>query len=150
VADLILHCVPCDGEPRWAAEETDHANKLLVVTKCDQLPTSTASRWPNGALVTSAVEGVGLAELRTRIAARLRQKVHEGPTPLGTAARCRGSVLAAEAAIRSAIEALELTLGEELVAADLRLAIDELGRVIGSVVTDDILDRIFSRFCIGK
>ena len=40
--------------------------------------------------------------------------------------------------------------GEELVAFDLRLAVDELGKVVGAVVTDDILDRIFRRFCIGK
>jgi tRNA modification GTPase len=40
--------------------------------------------------------------------------------------------------------------GEELVAAELRTALDELGLVVGAVYTDDILDRIFSRFCIGK
>ena len=40
--------------------------------------------------------------------------------------------------------------GDELVAFDLRLAVDELGKVVGAVVTDDILDRIFRRFCIGK
>ena len=42
------------------------------------------------------------------------------------------------------------SLGEELAAAELRTALDELGRVVGAVYTDDILDRIFSRFCIGK
>jgi tRNA modification GTPase len=41
-------------------------------------------------------------------------------------------------------------LGEELVAADVRNALDELGKVVGAVYTDDVLDRIFSRFCIGK
>ena len=40
--------------------------------------------------------------------------------------------------------------GDELVAFDLRLAVDELGQIVGAVVTDDILDRIFRRFCIGK
>ena len=39
---------------------------------------------------------------------------------------------------------------EELVAAELRVALEELGRVAGAVYTDDVLDRIFSRFCIGK
>ena len=32
----------------------------------------------------------------------------------------------------------------------MRMALDELGRVVGAVYTDDLLDRIFSRFCIGK
>jgi tRNA modification GTPase len=40
--------------------------------------------------------------------------------------------------------------GEELVAAELRVALDQLGRVVGAVYADDVLDRIFSRFCIGK
>ena len=57
----------------------------------------------------------------------------------------------------TAAEALErarllndLRQGEELVAAEVRLALDELGKVSGAVTTDDVLDRIFSRFCIGK
>jgi tRNA modification GTPase len=37
-----------------------------------------------------------------------------------------------------------------LVAAELRRALSELGKIVGAVDTDDILDRIFSRFCIGK
>ena len=40
--------------------------------------------------------------------------------------------------------------GDELVAAELRLALHELGLVAGDVYTDDILDSLFSRFCIGK
>lgn len=45
---------------------------------------------------------------------------------------------------------LALGGGNELVAIDLRQALDDLGRVVGTVVTDDVLDRIFQRFCIGK
>jgi tRNA modification GTPase len=33
---------------------------------------------------------------------------------------------------------------------ELRLALQELGAMVGAVYTDDLLDRIFSRFCIGK
>jgi tRNA modification GTPase len=40
--------------------------------------------------------------------------------------------------------------GEELVAAELRAALDGLGQVAGAVYTDDVLDRVFNRFCIGK
>ena len=38
----------------------------------------------------------------------------------------------------------------ELLALELRGALDELGEMVGAVYTDDLLDRIFSRFCIGK
>jgi tRNA modification GTPase len=38
----------------------------------------------------------------------------------------------------------------ELLALELRGALDELGEMVGAVYSDDLLDRIFSRFCIGK
>ena len=40
--------------------------------------------------------------------------------------------------------------GDELIACEIRTALLELGKVAGAVYTDDVLDRIFSRFCIGK
>jgi tRNA modification GTPase len=52
--------------------------------------------------------------------------------------------------LRSASQVIQNGGGDELVAFDLRQAVDELGKVVGAVVTDDILDRIFRRFCIGK
>ena len=52
--------------------------------------------------------------------------------------------------IEQAISVAQSNLGEELVAADLRLALDQLGQIIGVVYTDDILDQIFGQFCIGK
>ena len=51
---------------------------------------------------------------------------------------------------RAAAATLRLGGGDELVAVDLRQGLDDLGRVVGAVVTDDLLDRIFRRFCIGK
>jgi tRNA modification GTPase len=41
-------------------------------------------------------------------------------------------------------------LGEEIVAVELREALHGLATIVGAVYTDDILDRLFSRFCIGK
>ena len=41
-------------------------------------------------------------------------------------------------------------LGHELVADEIRRALTGLGEVLGAVYTDDILDRVFQRFCIGK
>jgi tRNA modification GTPase len=101
-------------------------------------------------IVTSAAAGQGLDELRVAIADRIRQQDREGDLPAGTAARCRGSILSATSALRSAVQVIQNGGGDELAAFDLRQAIDELGKVVGAVVTDDILDRIFRRFCIGK
>ena len=45
---------------------------------------------------------------------------------------------------------VEAAAGDELIVAELRLALDAIGQVVGVVYTDDVLDRVFSRFCIGK
>ena len=67
-----------------------------------------------------------------------------------TAARCRESLIAAGESLRRAAGAAEACAGEELVAIEVRGALEHLGRIVGAVYTDDVLDRIFSRFCIGK
>ena len=73
-----------------------------------------------------------------------------GNVVAGTAARCRQSLaLTAECLVRARQLVLDHA-GEELAAAEIRVALDELGKVAGAVYTEDVLDRIFSRFCIGK
>src|SRR5262249_44941162 len=121
-----------------------------IWTKCDLavaalLPEGSTSRLP-----TSAATGIGLDELRQAIARIIRSRDSDGNLPAGTAARCRGSIMRAEAALCSGAKTIIEGGGDELVAFDLRLAVEELGKVVGEVVTDDILERIFSRFCIGK
>ncbi len=148
-ADILLDCRSTEeGDPTPAAFPTDR-RVIEVWTKCD-LVLSACERDNPDRLQTSAMAGEGIAELRSVIARRIRGQAGEGNLPSGTAARCRGSILRAEAALRSAAEALITGGGDELVAFDLRLAVEELGKVVGTVVTDDILDRIFRRFCIGK
>ncbi len=87
--------------------------------------------------------------MQAEIAATLaRLDRNESSAPL-TAERCAESLRAAQTALARA--QAENTAGhEELVAAELRHALAELGKVVGAVYTDDILDRVFSRFCIGK
>jgi tRNA modification GTPase len=123
---------------------------LHVWTKGDQSLPELEGDGAQPLFVTSAATGAGVASLRSAIARNLRAEECEGDLPAGTGARCRGSIAQAAAALRSASRALIAGAGEELVAFDLRLAVDELGKVVGAVVTDDILERIFSRFCVGK
>jgi tRNA modification GTPase len=56
----------------------------------------------------------------------------------------------AKKGISLAKESLHKNLSPEFVALDLKAALDAVGEVIGKTVTDDILNRIFSVFCIGK
>ena len=117
-----------------------------LATKCDLAPPAPSSE----SLPTSAQTGAGLGELRAAIAAALQERASDGESTTGTGARCRESLALASQALHAASETLLERGGDELVALDLRQAVDELGKVVGAVVTDDILDRIFRRFCIGK
>ena len=67
-----------------------------------------------------------------------------------TAVRCGESLRLAAESLERARAALRDDLGEELVATEVRIALEKLGNVVGAVYTEDILDRVFSRFCIGK
>jgi tRNA modification GTPase len=150
-ADLLLDCRSIDLSHDRAVVTTAVARPTLSVwTQCDRGLPDRSIASATAMIVTSAATGAGLQTLRSAIAAAIRNQESEGNSPAGTAARCRGSLLGAEQALRSAAETLLVGRGDELVAVELRLAVDELGSVVGAVVTDDILDRIFSRFCIGK
>lgn len=140
-ADLILACASA-GFPE---PPTDDERTLKVWTKSDLAPP------PDGDwLATSGQTGEGVDRLRQTIAESLRRFEREGDLPTTTAARCRDSLNRAAAALRDAAAAMILDAGDELIALDLRVCLDELGKVTGAIVTDDILDRIFQRFCIGK
>ncbi|MGC8639883.1 MAG: tRNA modification GTPase [Isosphaeraceae bacterium] len=147
-ADLVLLCTAADSQAA-ADEPLLHGSPTIRVwTKCDL---GSPSAWSLGeAILTSAETGLGLDELREAIARAIGSFDAEGDLPASTGARCQDSIDRAAAALGSAARTLLAGGGEELVAFDLRLAIDELGKVLGAVVTDDILDRIFQRFCIGK
>jgi tRNA modification GTPase len=137
-ADLVLLCLEGGaGESGVDAEDV-----LRIATKCDMLP-------PAGdVLATSARTREGLDELRTLLAERARQRGTSSLAP--SLSRCRHHVDACLAHLRQA-HAIVLNEGlPELLALELRLTLEELGAMVGAVYTDDLLDRVFSRFCIGK
>ncbi|GIW87787.1 MAG: tRNA modification GTPase MnmE [Isosphaeraceae bacterium] len=143
-ADLVVACCPADGP---AAEPPDSpAPVLWVMTKADLGGGRQAGDW----LATSAATGAGLEELKAAIAEAVRQPTEALPAAAATAARCHESLVRAGEALRRASEAVQVGQSDEFVALEVREAVDALGQVVGVVVTDDILDRVFARFCIGK
>lgn len=146
IADLLLDCRSADVAGAATIRDLPPDRpRLRVWTKSD-----TATPTDPDFLPTSAAQGIGLDALRSAIAAALRDGESEEDAPASTAARCGESLRRTAEALHSAAATLALDIGDELVAIDLRDALDELGKVVGVVVTDDILDRIFGRFCIGK
>jgi len=159
-ADLILLVLdrsapPVEEEARIAAE-LEPTRAVLVLNKCD-LPaarTREAARalLPGAPLVeTCALDGSGLAELRKAIASRAR--LPEEPrvaAGLMVNQRHRARLEAMAAALERALEGAAEQRSPELVADDLRECLQELGAISGETTPEDVLDRSFSRFCIGK
>jgi len=147
----------CIDATQWDWNQTvAPANSDLVVfTKADLIPGQTWSSPRIGSLpvvMTSSRTGEGLDALCAALRFLLD---HERDAPTGgvvmaTAERCRESIRGAQRALRRAAKIVTAGQGDELVAAELRIALDELGKVVGAVYTEDLLDRIFSTFCIGK
>ena len=100
----------------------------------------------------SALTGEGLDTLVQSLRGCLVAARGAGRQWLGmTAARCRESLEAVAEALNRAEESAGVpSVGDELIAVDIREALDHLGRILGVIYTDDILDRVFSKFCIGK
>ncbi len=144
-ADLLLLCLPADEPPRPEDAETLRQERppvLGIVTKSDLGN-------PHPALpAVSAVTGEGLEALREALAERVRSRPR--PALASSLGRCRGHVEACLACLRRAHSAVLFDEPAELLALELRGALEQLGEMVGAVYTDDLLDRIFSRFCIGK
>ncbi len=99
-------------------------------------------------LLVSSITRQGLEELEAKIKSRAQ-------ADLGRSEAAPLTRLRHQEAVREGIQALDRALtasvqAPELVAEDLRLAARALGRVTGRVDMEDVLDRLFSQFCIGK
>lgn len=144
-ADLVLWCVEATV---WSETVTPPTGLTTnrpptpVVTKADLAPVTGA------VLTTSAKTAHGLAELK----AHMEEQAREARTPslAPSLSRCKHHVEKALTHLRAAHHIVLFKEPAELLALELRLALDQLGEMVGAVYTDDLLDRIFSRFCIGK
>jgi len=155
-ADVRLCCV--DALSGLEAFPThDATSDIVVVTKADLAASSSNSRRKSShagkrIVVTSSRTGQGLDKLLELLRETLSSTTGSGHAAVvaATAERCRESVRLATEAIERAKLIVADQVGEELVAAEIHVALNELGNVVGVVYTDDLLDRIFSTFCIGK
>jgi len=152
-ADVVLWCTAADATPEERRQNEslrqalgDRPGELLdVFTKSDVVPTGI-----KGAISVSAATRSGLEQLRTALRARLTSGGDRGELLSTTLARCTESLALASEALERAARFSRSHGGEELVAFELRRGLESLGEIAGVVYTDDLLDRIFSRFCIGK
>ena len=149
-ADLVVFCIDGSRPPMpWEATfaGTHNRDRLVVVTKSDQPVDPQAA--PLG-IPISCQQGIGLDQLQQQITARINELILSGNSLRFATSRCQESIQLATESLQGAWQLVANNQGEELVAVEVRTALDAIGQVTGEIYTDDILDRVFSRFCIGK
>ncbi|MCI0406218.1 MAG: tRNA uridine-5-carboxymethylaminomethyl(34) synthesis GTPase MnmE, partial [candidate division Zixibacteria bacterium] len=160
-SDLVLLMLDAsqklNDEDRQLLGKYEGRKKLMLYNKVDllsQVPSSTESNTSvslgvNGALYISATLGTGLGRLKEKIA-RMAVPSFGTEQVLVTSARHKEALAKGFVYLLRARRGLERGKGLELVAFELRRAVNALGEITGEIVTEDILGRIFSKFCVGK
>jgi tRNA modification GTPase len=141
-----------DNDDREILQKTAAVPHMIVINKSD-LPPKMDIRALNGArrVSISAKTGTGLDNLQEEIRAFLLSHKTEGSEDwMLTSERQYDAISKAVTALATACEGLDSQVPHEMILMDLYRALEALGELTGEVVTEDILDRIFSTFCIGK
>jgi tRNA modification GTPase len=144
------------GPERAEGEDEKRRSVLIAINKADQeraLDLETVHQlWPEVSVVsTSTVTGEGLGELEEALANLvLGGHASFGEETLITSARHQAALRAAAEHLRAGLHALEQALPLDFVSIDLVAAYHNLGEVTGETASEDLLERIFSEFCIGK
>jgi tRNA modification GTPase len=156
VLDLTQEISP---EERMLIEETANKKRLIVFNKADLRSKGSLNRETTERLegisgqtvYISAITGHGLEDLKSAILEQIRTGiVLSGEREAMINTRHKSVLLTAKAHLISALTTVNEKAHEELIAVDIRAAVDRLGEITGTTATEDLLDRIFKEFCIGK
>jgi len=140
-------------EDRQAMHETRGNLRIIVLNKgdlpCVVEPTEIPSDTP--VCSVSAVTGAGLDRLRTVLRGQLISGGGDtGATVIVTNVRHQAALQQAVQAAHQALNSLDQGAAVELIADDLRATAEALGEITGTITNDEILERVFAEFCIGK
>lgn len=157
-ADLALMVVDRSQElteADWEIEELVRSKPALLILNKTDLPPGQpvpAAFLPDMPRVPlSALTGQGLDDLETTIIAQIiGGRVITSDTPVVSNPRHKALLIRAAEYTRAAIEAYHEGVSPDLISIDVREAVDALGEITGETATEDLLNTIFSKFCIGK
>lgn len=169
---LIVHDAAAGFEPedREIVRAVMGRPGILIANKCDLAPPAPEGPWADGteaadggtlpalaslaaadALRVSARTGEGLDALKARIRECLQGgRAVDADDLVVTRARHAEALGEAARFLRAAAVAARRGESPDLIASDARRGLDALGAIVGAVSTEDLLGRIFERFCVGK
>jgi tRNA modification GTPase len=140
-------------EDRSLLDAAAEKKKLLVVNKSDLPRRLDPARLGSGSasdiVFVSATTRDGISALKEALRSLVLSAAHESPVVV-TRMRQRSALERGASALGRAKATLEQDYAAEFVAADLNEAREALEEVVGAISTDEVLERIFSEFCIGK
>ena len=151
-ADIVLLVLDATAllHPEDEATISTLTNRPLIIAinKSDLSTNTPLTHHPT--IKTSALTGEGLAVLRTEILSHITTAAPTSETALLTNLRQQQTVSAALAALATALRATANVIPHEMILLDLYESLRALDALTGSTTSDDILNLIFSTFCIGK
>lgn len=156
-ADLVLFTI--DASEGWTQEDTEiyalvnHRPLILVINKIDLALPETVN-YPkeiDDTVETAAAENQGIDSLEMAILQKVQLgKVQAADMDFAINQRQAAALVKAKASLEQVQVTIEQDFPLDFWTIDLRDAIYALGQITGEEVTESVLDRIFSRFCIGK
>jgi tRNA modification GTPase len=153
VADAIIYLL--DGGAGIHAGDIESIKrfgpKTVVALGKSDLPGSAACEAPEGAVRCSALTRSGLDELKAAVLRRLELSEAGGADAvMVTNSRHHALLCVAVSHLDNAIAGLPDRAPLDIVASDLRLSMESLGAITGANITEETLESVFSRFCVGK
>lgn len=120
---------------------------LLVANKSDKI---LSSKIPKAAIAISAKEGLQIEELKKALYDRVLGGKIAKSDSLITNLRHYEALRNTQTALENAQKGIDASISGDFLAMDIRQALFFLGEITGEITTDDLLENIFSKFCIGK
>ena len=159
-ADLLLMMFdasqPLTEEDTELLDAAKDRRSILILNKSDlpvvTTPADLHAYAPQKLIAcTSILHEEGIEDLKSAVLEEILEgTVILGDSPIVTNVRHYDALRRAQIGLGHAIESLTQERPPELVVVDLRSSLDCLGEIVGKITSEDILDRIFSKFCIGK
>lgn len=149
-AHIILHLAAADN-PDFSNYQTNSCTQhyVRVINKIDTL-TSTINADTYNVLRISAKNDIGIDTLRSRLRSAVDTSSLDSSSVVVSNMRHYEALSLANDALLDAQRALSMGLSGDLISEDIRRVIHHLGEITGDITSDDILQNIFSKFCIGK
>ncbi len=156
-SEIVLHIIDASAELHpmdiGFLEEFKSKKRILALNKVDlpQRVSKASLQTQDKTIDISAVTGSGLEELKDQLSAMIWEgQVQSENLEIAISARHQTALMRAGEGLQRSEQALSMDESLELVAMDLRIAVEAIGEIVGRTSTEDLLDKIFSQFCIGK